>query len=48
MDYWRKQASGLSLNAFAQVSTTDLQPGDYTLQWEGNGPDVQVKVHERV
>jgi hypothetical protein len=44
MDYWRKQASGLSLNAFAQVSTTDLQPGDYTLQWEGNGPDVQVKV----
>jgi hypothetical protein len=27
-----------------QVGTTDLKPGEYTLQWDGNGPDVQVKV----
>jgi|HubBroStandDraft_6_1064221.scaffolds.fasta_scaffold48786_2 hypothetical protein len=27
-----------------QVGSTQLKPGDYKLQWDGNGPDVQVKV----
>ena len=26
-----------------QVGSTDLKPGDYKLQWDGNGPDVQVR-----
>jgi hypothetical protein len=27
-----------------QVGSTQLKPGDYKLQWDGNGPVVQVKV----
>jgi hypothetical protein len=27
-----------------QVGSTQLKPGDYKLQWEGNGPDVQVQI----
>jgi hypothetical protein len=27
-----------------QVGSTEVKPGTYKLQWEGNGPDVQVKV----
>jgi hypothetical protein len=27
-----------------QVGSTQLKPGDYKLQWDGNGPDVQVKI----
>jgi hypothetical protein len=27
-----------------QIGASELAPGDYKLQWDGNGPDVQVKV----
>jgi len=39
-----KNETRVTLPDSVQVGTTDLKPGDYTLQWDGNGPDVQVKV----
>jgi hypothetical protein len=27
-----------------QIGSNEVKPGDYKLQWDGNGPDVQVKV----
>jgi autotransporter adhesin len=39
-----KNETRISLSDSVQVGTTDLKPGSYTLQWDGNGPDVQVKV----
>jgi hypothetical protein len=39
-----KNETRISLSDSVQVGTTGLKPGDYTLQWDGNGPDVQVKV----
>ena len=39
-----KNETRVTLSDSVQVGTTDLKPGDYKLQWEGNGPDVQVKV----
>jgi len=27
-----------------QIGSTQLKAGDYKLQWQGNGPDVQVQV----
>jgi hypothetical protein len=39
-----KSETRITLSDSVQVGTTDLKPGDYKLQWEGNGPDVQVKV----
>jgi hypothetical protein len=39
-----KNETRVTLSDSVQVGTTDLKPGDYTLQWEGNGPDVQVKI----
>ena len=39
-----KNETRVTLSDSVQVGTTELKPGDYTLQWEGNGPDVQVKV----
>jgi hypothetical protein len=39
-----KNETRVTLSDSVQVGTTGLKPGDYTLQWEGNGPDVQVKV----
>ena len=39
-----KNETRISLSDSVQVGTTGLKPGDYTLQWEGNGPQVQVKV----
>jgi hypothetical protein len=39
-----KNETQVTLSDSVQVGTTELKPGDYTLQWEGNGPDVQVKV----
>jgi hypothetical protein len=39
-----KNETRVTLSDSVQVGTTDLKPGDYTLQWDGNGPDVQVKV----
>ena len=34
----------LSLDQPAQVSGTQLAAGDYKVQWEGNGPNVEVKI----
>jgi hypothetical protein len=39
-----KNETRITLSDSVQVGTTDLKPGDYTLQWDGNGPDVQVKI----
>jgi hypothetical protein len=39
-----KNETRITLSDSAQVGTTNLKPSDYTLQWEGTGPDVQVKV----
>jgi hypothetical protein len=39
-----KNETRVTLSDSVQVGTTELKPGDYTLRWEGNGPDVQVKV----
>ncbi len=39
-----KNETRISLSDSVQVGATDLKPGDYTLQWDGDGPDVQVKV----
>ena len=39
-----KNETRVTLSDSVQVGTTGLKPGDYTLQWEGNGPNVQVKV----
>ena len=39
-----KNETRVTLSDSVQVGTTALKPGDYTLQWEGNGPDVQVKI----
>jgi hypothetical protein len=39
-----KNETRISLSDSVQLGTTGLKPGDYTLQWEGNGPDVQGKV----
>ena len=34
----------LTLLGPATVNGTNLKPGDYKLQWEGTGPDVQVTI----
>jgi hypothetical protein len=34
----------LELNNAATISGTKLNPGDYKLEWDGTGPDVQVSV----
>ena len=39
-----KNETRVTFSDSVQVGTTDLKPGNYTLHWEGNGPDVQVKV----
>lgn len=39
-----KNQTRVTLSDPVQVGTTDLKPGNYTLQWDGNGPDVRVKV----
>jgi hypothetical protein len=39
-----KNETRITLSDSVQVGTTDLKPGGYTLQWDGDGPDVQVKV----
>jgi autotransporter adhesin len=39
-----KNETRITLSDSVQVGRTDLKPGNYTLQWDGNGPDVQVKV----
>jgi hypothetical protein len=39
-----KNETKVTFTNAVQVGSTQLQPGDYKLQWDGNGPDVQVKV----
>lgn len=36
--------ASLHLNNPTTINGTKLKPGDYKLQWEGNGPDVEVSV----
>lgn len=38
-----KNETKITVTDPVQVGTTQLKPGDYKLQWDGNGPDVQVK-----
>jgi hypothetical protein len=37
-----KGQQNLSLSTATKVGNSQLQPGDYKVVWEGNGPDVQV------
>jgi hypothetical protein len=39
-----KNETKVTLTDTVQVGSTEVKPGDYKLQWDGNGPDVQVKV----
>jgi len=39
-----KNEGKFSLSSPAQVGSTQLQPGDYKVTWDGSGSDVQVKV----
>jgi hypothetical protein len=34
--------AGLQLNHAVTVNGTTLKAGDYKLQWDGNGPDVEI------
>jgi len=34
----------LQLLSTATVNGTQLKPGDYNLQWEGNGPNVELSI----
>jgi hypothetical protein len=36
--------ANLHVNNTLTVNGTNLKPGDYKLQWEGNGPDVEVSI----
>ena len=38
-----KSQENLSLSTATKVGNSQLQPGDYKVVWEGNGPDVQVR-----
>src|SRR5215469_14271831 len=35
---------GLTINSAVQVGGTQLQAGDYSLKWDGAGPNVQVSI----
>lgn len=39
-----KNETWVTFSEKVQVGSTEVKPGDYKLQWDGNGPDVQVKV----
>ncbi|HET9409744.1 MAG TPA: hypothetical protein VFO39_21080 [Candidatus Sulfotelmatobacter sp.] len=34
----------LQLNSPTSVNGTDLKPGDYKLEWDGSGPNVQLSI----
>ncbi|MBZ5720759.1 MAG: hypothetical protein LAO03_10305 [Acidobacteriia bacterium] len=34
----------ITLSAISQVGSQPIKAGDYTVQWEGSGPSVQVKI----
>ena len=36
--------ASLHLNSPTSINGTKLKPGDYKLEWEGNGPDVEVSI----
>jgi len=36
--------ASLQLSNPVTVNGTQLKPGDYKLQWEGNGPDVELSI----
>ena len=36
--------ANLHVNNTLTVNGANLKPGDYKLQWEGNGPDVEVSI----
>ncbi|MGA2346507.1 MAG: hypothetical protein ABSF93_10905 [Candidatus Sulfotelmatobacter sp.] len=36
--------AGLTLRDGATVNGTKLKPGDYKLQWDGSGPNVEVSI----
>ncbi|HEY6768586.1 MAG TPA: hypothetical protein VI386_27825 [Candidatus Sulfotelmatobacter sp.] len=36
--------ASLQLNGPVMINGTKLRAGDYKLQWEGNGPDVEVSI----
>jgi len=38
-----KHSEQISLISPTQVANTQLKPGDYTAEWTGSGPQVQVK-----
>lgn len=39
--------SALHLSERVTAQGKSLQPGDYTVEWTGNGPDVQVTIIQR-
>jgi hypothetical protein len=39
-----KNEAKFTLPSTAQIGSTELKPGDYKAQWDGTGPDVQVKI----
>ena len=36
--------ANLTLNSPTSVNGTNLKPGDYRLEWDGNGPNVEVSI----
>ena len=38
-----KQSASINLSEPAVISGTHLEPGKYTVRWNGTGPDVQVQ-----
>lgn len=34
----------LTLNSSASINGTKLKPGDYRLEWDGSGPNVEVSI----
>ena len=36
--------ANLTLNSPTSVNGTNLKPGDYRLEWDGNGPNVAVNI----
>ena len=39
-----KNETKVTFTDTVQIGSTAIKPGDYKLQWDGTGPDVQVKV----
>jgi hypothetical protein len=39
-----KNETRVTFSEKVQIGSTEVKPGDYKLQWDGNGPDVQVRI----